>query len=182
MREDRIVDYSDYRETLELVRDRNEGALSPFTFICVTLILILMGGLTLYSASYPEAISKGLPHYYFILKQGVFALLGLFAAIIINYIPEKWLKISSYLLLALSFILLLLTLFSPFGVSVMGARRWLDLPLIPSFQPSEIAKLALILFLSTFFSDEKFKKYLGWYYLIPILIICLISNGFNLAL
>ena len=175
MREDRIVDYSDYRETLELVRDRNEGALSPFTFICVTLILILMGGLTLYSASYPEAISKGLPHYYFILKQSIFALLGLFAAIIINYIPEKWLKISSYLLLALSFILLLLTLFSPFGVSVMGARRWLDLPLIPSFQPSEIAKLALILFLSTFFSDEKFKKYLGWYYLIPILIILVFS-------
>ena len=57
----------------------------------------------------------------------------------------------------------------------MGARRWLDLPLLPSFQPSEIAKLALILFLSTFFSDEKFKKYLGWYYLIPILIILVFS-------
>ena len=175
MREERFVDYSDYRDTLELVRDKNEGALSPFTFICVVLILILMGGLTLYSASYPEAISKGLNHYYYILKQGVFAILGIICAVIINFIPKKWIRYSSIPILVISFILLILTIFSPFGVSVMGARRWLDLPLLPSFQPSEIAKLALILFLSNFFSDERTKKYMGWYYLIPILIICVFS-------
>ena len=69
----------------------------------------------------------------------------------------------------------MLTLFTPFGVSVLGARRWLDLPMLPSFQPSEIAKLALILFLSIIFADERSKKYMGWYYLIPILIICIFS-------
>ena len=175
MREEKIVDYSDYRDTLELIRDKNEGSLSPFTFICVVLILILMGGITLYSASYPEAINQGLPHYYYILKQGIFALLGLLCAIVINFIPTKWIKHSSIPILIISFITLLLTLFTPFGVSVLGARRWLDLPLIPSFQPSEIAKLALIIFLSNFFSDERTKKYMGWYYLIPILIISIFS-------
>lgn len=175
MREEKIVDYSDYRDTLELIRDKNEGSLSPFTFICVVLILILMGGLTLYSASYPEAINQGLPHYYYVLKQGIFAVLGLICAIVINFVPKKWIKYSSIPILVISFITLLLTLFTPFGVSVLGARRWLDLPLLPSFQPSEIAKLALIIFLSNFFSDERTKKYMGWYYLIPILIICIFS-------
>ena len=175
MREEKIVDYSDYRDTLELIRDKNEGSLSPFTFICVVLILILMGGLTLYSASYPEAINQGLPHYYYVLKQGIFAVLGLICAIVINFVPKKWIKYSSIPILVISFITLLLTLFTPFGVSVLGASRWLDLPLLPSFQPSEIAKLALIIFLSNFFSDERTKKYMGWYYLIPILIICIFS-------
>lgn len=175
MREEQFYDYSDYRDTLELVRDKNEGALSPFTFICVVLILILMGGVTLYSASYPEAISQGLPHYYYILKQSIFAVLGIICSIIINIVPKKWIKLSSIPLLLVAFITLLLTLFTPFGVSVLGARRWLDLPMLPSFQPSEIAKLALIIFLSNFFADERSKKYMGWYYLIPILIICVFS-------
>lgn len=175
MREDRISDYSDYRAALELNRDRNDGSLSPFTFICVTLILTLMGGITLYSASYPEAIMNGLPHWYYIARQGIFALLGLIVACIIAVIPEKWIKLSSFPLLAISLAALLLTLFSPYGVTVLGARRWLDLPLLPQFQPSEIVKISMIIFLSHFFSEPKFRKYLGWYYVIPVLLTLLFA-------
>ncbi|MGN0907236.1 MAG: FtsW/RodA/SpoVE family cell cycle protein [Bullifex sp.] len=175
MREERISDYSDYRAALELNRDRNDGSLSPFTFICVTLILTLMGGITLYSSSYPEAIMNGLPHWYYIARQGIFACLGLVVACIIAIIPEKWIKLSSFPLLAISLASLLLTLFSPYGVTVLGARRWLDLPLLPQFQPSEIVKISMIIFLSYFFSEPKFRKYLGWYYVIPVLLTLLFA-------
>ena len=152
MREERIADYSDYRASLELNRDRNDGSLSPFPFICVVLILTLMGAITLYSASYPEAIMNGLPHWYYIARQGMFAVLGLIVAVIIVIIPEKWIRLSSYPLLVISLSSPLLTLFSPYGVTVLGARRWLDLPLLPRFQPSEIVKISVIIFLSHFFS------------------------------
>lgn len=175
MREERIADYSDYRASLELNRERNDGSLSPFTFICVVLILTLMGAITLYSASYPEAIMNGLPHWYYIARQGMFAVLGLIVAVIIVIIPEKWIRLSSYPLLVISLSSLLLTLFSPYGVTVLGARRWLDLPLLPQFQPSEIVKISVIIFLSHFFSEPKYRKYLGWYFVIPILIVLLFA-------
>jgi Bacterial cell division membrane protein len=91
----------------------------------------------------------------------------------VQKIPFRFFRYLAWPAIAVSTIFLALTVFTPFGVTVLGARRWLNLPLLPSFQPSEFAKAALILFLAFWFSEEKHKKYIGWYYLVPVLVICL---------
>lgn len=161
-------DYSDYTSK-DLRRESPPGgSLAPFTFVCVTLILLFTGLAMLYSASYPEAVSHGLEHYHYVLRQGAFAVLGILGAAVVNFIPEKWIKLSAIPVVVISLVCMLLTLFSPWGVTVMGARRWLDLPGLPQFQPSEIAKLSFVIFLPWWFSSEKTKKYMGWHYVVPI--------------
>ena len=169
-----VNDYSDI-ERFNIDESSGSGSLSPFTFICVVTVLILYGLLMLYSASYPEAIMHGLAHYYYVLRQAIFALAGIAFAVVLNFIPTKWIKYLSLPLLVVSAILMLLTLFTPYGVTVLGARRWLDLPLLPQFQPSELVKLSTILFLSWWFSDKRFKVYMGWYYVVPLFIIILFA-------
>ena len=164
-------DYSDWYNNETVDNRTNSGSLAPFTFICIVVILIMTGLLMLYSSSYAEAAANGQPHYYFVLRQGIFALLGIVCAVAVNFIPVKWIKLSAVPLVALAFITMLLTLLTPFGVTVMGARRWLDLPVIPQFQPSEVAKLAIIIFLAWWFTSQKTRQYIGWYYVVPLLLI-----------
>ena len=168
-------DYSDYYRQENSEKDLQSGSLAPFTFICVTVILILTGLLMLYSASYAEAISSGLDHYYFVLRQGIFAVLGIVCAVAVNFIPVKWIKLSAIPLVVIALVSMLLTLFSPYGVTVMGARRWLDLPVIPQFQPSEVVKLSMIIFLAWWLSSPSARKYAGWFYLVPFLLIVLFT-------
>ena len=71
---------------------------------------------------------------------------------------------------------MLLTSFSPYGVTVLGARRWLALPLLPQFQPSELVKLSVIIFLAWWFSSSKTKKYIGWYYVVPLAVVLIFTG------
>lgn len=168
-------DYSDYYNSPLEEEKASGGSLSPFTFICVVVILILTGLLMLYSSSYAEATANGLPHYHFVLRQGIFALLGIACAIVINFVPMKWIRVSAIPLVVLALASMLLTLFSPFGVTVMGARRWLDLPLLPQFQPSEVAKLAIIVFLAWWLTDKRTRTYIGWYHVVPLVTILVLT-------
>ena len=154
-------DYSDYYNSLEGEIDSgSSGSLAPFTFICVVVILVMTGLVMLYSSSYAEATMNGLDHYYYVLRQGIFAILGFVCAIVINLVS------------------MLMTLFTPYGVTVMGARRWLALPLVPQFQPSEVVKLSTIVFLAWWLTSPSTRRYLGWYYVVPFVMIV----GFTLLI
>ena len=168
-------DYNDYYR-IENEKIRSEGSFAPFTFLCTVIILICAGLLMLYSASYPEAISNGQPHYYFVLRQGIFALLGIACAATIYFIPMKVIRLAAIPLVVISAVFMLLTSFSPYGVTVLGARRWLDLPLLPQFQPSELVKLSVIIFLSWWFSSTRTRKYIGWYYVVPLAVILIFTG------
>lgn len=166
-------DYSDYNAQRFEEGRVGEGSLAPFTFLCVVLVLVASGLLMLYSSSYAEALSHGLPHYYYVLRQGIFALLGIAVAAVVNFVPVKWIRLASIPLLSLAVIAMVLTLLTPYGVTVMGARRWLDLPLLPQFQPSELLKLSLVIFLAWWFSSAKTRRYPGWYHVVPFIIAIL---------
>ena len=144
------MDYSDHFELQSLSPSQSPAgnpsvALRPFLFLIVVIILVGWGLITLYSASYDEAMRLSLPPHYFFSRQAMFALFGFFLIALFAFLPLSWIRFSSYPLLAFSLVLMLVTLFTPYGVEKMGARRWLDLPLLPSFQPSELVKIALIL-------------------------------------
>jgi len=115
----------------------------------VVLVLVSLGVVMVYSASAIIAADRFGDPLFFVRKQLVWALAGagcLWAAMRLDYRTLERLVIP---LLALSFVLLVLVLLPPFGQSINGTRRWFRIgPL--SFQPVELAKFSLVLYLASF--------------------------------
>ncbi len=128
---------------------------SPHFYFTVILSIVLYGFLVTYSASYYESFIHNLPHDYFFKRQVIFAIIALFFSLMLHFINFKIIKFFTYPLVILSIVLMLLTLFTPFGVTILGARRWLSIGPIPSIQPSEIVKVSTILFISKYYTEEK---------------------------
>ena len=116
--------------------------------------------------------------YYFFIKNFLFIILGIFILVTFSAIDQKKLfQISKYLFL-IFFIFLALVPF--IGVEVKGSMRWIDLPIVPRFQPSEILKPFLIIMIATVFTLDNQKqiyfKYLFSFLLIFPVILFLISQ------
>jgi cell division protein FtsW len=137
----------------------------------ITLALISIGIIMVYSASAILSLEKYNDPYFFLKRQMAWVFLGLvgmFFAARVNYraLP-KLLKP----LLLLTFFLLILVLFPQFGKEVAGARRWLKIGDF-TLQPSEIAKLILILYMADTLSRKKEKiKDLAYGFLPPLIIL-----------
>lgn len=119
-----------------------------YSIIIATIGLVLFGLLMVYSASIaladgPRYESYG--RYYFVIRHGIFVLLGALALAVAITIPMRvWQKAALPLFLLCMF-LLVLVLIPGIGREVNGARRWLPLGPI-NFQPSELMKVAMLLF------------------------------------
>ena len=124
-------------------------------------ILIIVAILALFSASSTLAFEKNSSTLGPIMEQMLFIAAGVALAFGLQFVPSKFIRIASYLGLAVSIIFLLLT-FTGLGVEINGAKRWLRIFGI-TFQPSELAKLTLILTVSDLLSrirnEQDEKKY-----------------------
>ena len=128
---------------------------STITFLIVTLALTIFGLVQLYSASYNEALLNGVPHYYYVVRQLQFVGLAAIGSTIIIFLPSKVLKAFAWPLAVAVLVLLLLTVFTPYGQEKFGSRRWLRIGPLPALQPSEFAKLALILLFASYQGKPK---------------------------
>lgn len=137
------------------IKNNRDLLITPFVYFIVIFSLVLFGLTLMYSASYYEALLHNLDHDYFLKRQFIFALLAFVVAIIVHFINFKIIDVLTYYLVIISAILMLLTLFTPFGVSILGAKRWLEIPPIPRFQPSEIVKVSTILFIAKYYNRDK---------------------------
>jgi cell division protein FtsW len=111
------------------------------------LFLVGIGIVMVYSASAAVALKKFGSDYLFLKKQALFALLGLIGLVICRHFPYRWYRLLTYPLLALALIFLIAIQFTDFGLTAGGAARWLRIGMF-SFQPSEFARFALIVFLA----------------------------------
>ncbi len=103
----------------------------------------------LYSASSYEATGTFGDDMHYLRRQLGFSVLGLGFAFAAWHIDYHRLLDLSWILYVISILLMMAVRFTPFGVTINGARRWLGVPgSALTFQPSEIAKIATILFLS----------------------------------
>jgi len=116
-----------------------------YSLLFVIIFLTIFGLVMIYSASsYTAQLKLGDPGYY-MKKQGTIALLGFVMMIIISLVDyHVWLRFAP-LLYASSYVLMILTML--IGIEVNGKKRWLGVGGF-SFQPTEVVKIALILFLS----------------------------------
>ena len=114
-----------------------------------TWALMVVGIVFVFSASYPvagEPGADGVPGnpYWFLWQHMRYVGYGLVAMVGVSFVPPRVLRRLSGGVFGLAFLAVLLTLGSPWAVAHNGAERWLDLPGLPEFQPSELAKVALI--------------------------------------
>lgn len=132
-----------------------------FTFATVVLLLLAYGLIMVFSASSASAHYRMGDTFYFIKRQALWAALGLCGMAILSYVPYK--VYYKYALPVLGgAVVLLLAVLTPLGVEVNGAQRWLGFGPF-TFQPSELAKFALIIFLAKSLSenDDIIKKSWG---------------------
>ena len=128
----------------------------PWMFVCLILALCSFGALMVYSSSVyvAERIYSGNQYYYF--KREVMWLFMGFGAMALMYkIPIDYIKRLAPLLYLLSLLSLIL-IFSPLGVTVNGARRWLNLGFL-RFQPTEALKYSMILILAWWY-DRQYRN------------------------
>ena len=114
------------------------------------------------NASFADAASDFGNKWYYLRLQSIWAVIGLAGMYITSKINLKRIsEFSSYLLL-FTLILLVLVLIPGIGIKLLGARRWLGFGIL-TFQPAELVKLTMILYLPRMLLDHNFKilKFLG---------------------
>ena len=120
-------------------------------FLMLVVLLTGFGVVMVFSASYATAFYdssdavQNNPTYYFV-RQLIFAAAGLAIMYVtskINYQTFRWMSVF---VLGISIILLVFVIPFGFGRETVGAQRWIRIPIAGSFQPSEIAKLGVILY------------------------------------
>ncbi len=125
-----------------------------YSFLIISLILLTAGLLAISSASVVISQKNFSTPYYYLLHQGLAALVGLGGAAVIQSIPYKNWKKLALPLLAAAFILSAAVFFPKLGLAFGGASRWLKLgPL--NLQPSELLKISLILYLASWLEKKR---------------------------
>lgn len=141
----------------------------PFDFFFFALILVLLGFgmIMLFSASAPTATQEPFNNpFYFVFRQAMWAIIGLAGMLLISRIDYRfWRRFSRLGMIGAGALLVLVLLV---GQEINGAQRWLGFGSF-SFQPSEFAKIAVILFFADALakSGDKIKKF--WRGLFPYL-------------
>lgn len=124
-----------------------------YSLLISVVILAVIGTIFIYSASNYSAKATYGDAFYFVKKQVIGIVLGIFAMLIMAKIDfHKLLKLRTPVCI-LSFVLLSLVFVPKIGVENYGAKRWINLGFF-TLQPSEFAKFALILFVAVYFSKN----------------------------
>lgn len=122
--------------------------------LLITTALVLFGCVMIYSASSVFAVQHHDDNTYFIARHLVFLLLAVAAtAVVVRFCTPQFWSDFSYVLFGISVVLLLMVLVVGSDLN-SGAKRWLDFKIF-TIQPSEIAKLALVLTLARFLSSHE---------------------------
>ena len=140
----------------------------PFLFLVLTLVVI--GLVMMFSASYANAAYYMHDSYYYIKKQLVFAAFGLVLMIVLSFFDYHHFHKLAIPILLISFALLGLVLVVP---AASGVHRWITLGPLGQFQPSEVAKFAIILMFAHLISLNFSRMNTFRYGVLPYLLILL---------
>lgn len=123
-----------------------------FILLLDVLIMLALGIVMVMSASSPTSLSENGNSYKYVEKQAISAVIGLVGMFIISNIDYKiYKKFDKFIYIV---VILLLASVAVVGTEDGGAKRWIDLGFI-NFQPSELAKIGLIVFYASLLSNNK---------------------------
>lgn len=150
-----------------------EGKLD-ITFLSFVLILLSIGLIMLFSASYAYSYTYFGNSYRFISRQAIFAVIGIAAMLIISKIDYHILKKFSWMIYAVTVGMLILVLLLPPMSDELNVKRWISIGSF-NFQPSEFGKFAIVTIFSAWLSVNGHKlkkfKYVAWMVLL-LAVVC----------
>ena len=139
--------------------------------IVIMILLLVMGTITLYCATYYQRTAQGDP-LSAVKKQLLGVALGAAACFVLSRVPYRVYRRPRVMLalLAASALLLILVIIPGIGVSINGSRRWLNLFGL-SMQPSEFAKYAMVIFMAG--ALDRRAEHLGSLFggVVPLLVV-----------
>ena len=125
------------------VEKRERETMVDLPFLLLTIVLTALGLVMIFSASYARALYETGDSAYFFKRQLMFSLVGIVAMLAVSRVKPTLIRKLAFPVLGASILFLVLVFVPGIGQSENGATRWIRLGI--SFQPSEIAKLGVIL-------------------------------------
>lgn len=143
------------------------------TFLFLLLVLLIIGMLMMFSASYPSGFAYKDDSFYYLKRQLIFAVVGIGMMFLLSYFDYHHFHKLAYVVLIVAVLMLIAVLIIP---STSSVKRWI---FIGSFtiQPSEVAKFAVILVLADW-GSRHFKEMDTFKYgvLAPLILLVVISG------
>lgn len=141
------------------------------TLLVIVAFLVILGLMSIFSASVPKSMELGLNPARFVFNQMVFLVLGAVGMKLLSNYDYKNLVVWTMPLMIMVVILLALVNYTPLGVTVNEAKRWINIGFF-QFQPSEFAKPAVVMLLaSAFYKNDNILDNNKMIYFIPILLM-----------
>ncbi len=158
-------------QTKKLTRSKKpKSGKMDITFLSIVLILLTVGLVMLFSASYAYSLEYHGSSYHFIARQFLFAVVGVTIMLLISKIDYHFWRKFAWLAFGLSTALLLILLIMPPMLQGMDVKRWIAIGPI-TFQPSEISKFSIILLFSSLIaSNYKEMKKLGFVFFLFVIL------------
>ena len=128
-------------------------------FFALTLILLGIGLVMLLSASSYNASIEKVSDYdalYYFKRQAIFAVLGVLAMYVVSRLDYQWFRALAPIILGVAILLLIAVLIPHVGKTHNNATRWLKIGV--EFQPSEIAKIGIVMFFAAKYSKRPPKR------------------------
>ena len=152
------------------------------------LIVILFGlGLffSLVSTSLIASDKLNTNSYYFFVKHFIYIGIGVFFIIFFSSLAQD--DLIKFSIILFLFFLFFLVLVPFFGTEIKGSKRWIEIPLLPRFQPVELLKPFLIVFVSNILSNENkkniyFKYLLSFFIIMPVVLLLILQPDIGQSL
>ena len=132
------------------------------TILCAAVAGLVALGLIMLASTSAWVKGVELPPYHFLSRQAMMVVLGLIAAIVAARWPLDHLRKLAPALFIVAFVLLALCYVEGIGISTYGSKRWIGLPLVGQFQPSEMAKIIVVICLSAWFARWQSEVHTFW--------------------
>lgn len=130
--------------------------------IVTTSLLLLVGLVMIASASIDIAEARSGNEFHYVIRHSIFIALGLIAGLFVYQLPPSWWQKSGWLALSAALFLLTLVLIPGVGKEVNGSVRWIGFGSL-NLQPSEIAKLFLVAYLSGYLVRRRDEVLASWW-------------------
>lgn len=151
-------------------------------FMIIVILLVSVGSILVFSASYANAESRFGDSYYFVKSQIKYILVGLPAMVITaRFADTRLLKRYAWAIFGLALVLCYAIRLVPgIGIESHGAYRWINLYFF-QFQPSELLKLSIILVCARYISDNQGRMRTMKYGFLPFAVIAIPVVGCDAA-
>ena len=150
------------------------------TMLMVAAMLLLIGLTMIASASIDIAEARNGNSFHYVIRHGIFILLGLVAALFVYQLPTQWWQQTGWVALTVSLLLLVIVLIPGIGREVNGSVRWISFGGL-NLQPSELAKLFLVAYLAGYLVRRREEVVSSWWGFIKPMLVLMVAAVLLLA-